>query len=540
MTTLGELFDVAVGRLQEASAQPVATTPQARAALAGGVVDVLEQIRKGLGPRAYTPVPTTEERALTTGERNLEGGLGQAGAWLGTAQSYLRPLGMGEAGRLVDARITAAVQALAAVRDTISSHLDPDRRALTPYAYLLRHQAAFDYLTHRYSEVAWAGGQVVHQLAQGAEHPGAAEALEAARTSLAEASVRARAAARTADHSIGAFPLALAVEPVQALPDEPLSMVTARLEQDSERLSRAAYGALHGRGEQQLSGSDLKQLSRWTALTRILSGQVLRRIAADAPEDALRARLNETAGALRTSSQAWKAAAEAWKSIVDITDPRERPLLPPPGYDLVRKGQTSQIPSTEPHPAVVISHTACVRVGHLLFGPTWTPEQPPGDPRPVADILADAGGVGPLTASLYRLPAAGWQMAVAAPWTVRRAGAGLVTDSPHYRPPSLERGQHFYPIHTRQVEALTNAHVAVMGAEQASAGALLDAARQAGTTVPRALLDASAHRAIAEEQKWVAAKPVQAPAARALPRAHVPTDLVLGRRAGLRRRDGAL
>ncbi|MFF4012554.1 hypothetical protein [Streptomyces sp. NPDC001717] len=70
----------------------------------------------------------------------------------------------------------------------------------------------------------------------------------------------------------------------------------------------------------------------------------------------------------------------------------------------------------------------------------------------MADILTVAGGVGPLTASLYRLPAAGWVMAVAAPWTVRWAGAGLVTN---------------------------------------------------------------------------------------LPRAHVPTDLVLGRRAGLRRRGGA-
>ncbi|MFF4012558.1 hypothetical protein [Streptomyces sp. NPDC001717] len=50
--------------------------------------------------------------------------------------------------------------------------------------------------------------------------------------------------------------------------------------------------------------------------------------------------------------------------------------------------------------------------------------------------------------------------------------------------------------------------------------------------VPRAMLDAAAHRAIAREQKWVTAAPVQAPA-RVLPR-HVPTDLVLGRRPGLR------
>ncbi|MFE3991564.1 hypothetical protein ACFXPW_07680 [Streptomyces goshikiensis] len=98
------------------------------------------------------------------------------------------------------------------------------------------------------------------------------------------------------------------------------------------------------------------------------------------------------------------------------------PALPPPGYDLVRKGQVTRCPSRDPHPAVVISRTACVRVGQLLFGAVWTPEQAPGAPRPAAEILSDAGSVGRLAASLYRLPVAGgrwpvagWQMAMAVP-----------------------------------------------------------------------------------------------------------------------------
>ncbi|MDX2395225.1 hypothetical protein NJL88_35270 [Streptomyces sp. DK15] len=157
--------------------------PEARAGLADGVVQVLSQISKGLGPRAYTPVLTADERDLTTGERNLADGLKLAERWLGTAQTYLGA-GSGSA-MVVDDRVVAAAQALAAVRDTIGSHLGPDRRPLTAYAYLLRHQAAFDYLTHRYSEVAWAGGQLVSRLAQGVEHPGAAEAFEAARASSA-------------------------------------------------------------------------------------------------------------------------------------------------------------------------------------------------------------------------------------------------------------------------------------------------------------------------------------------------------------------
>lgn len=131
---------------------------------------------------------------------------------------------------------------------------------------------------------------------------------------------------------------------------------------------------------------------------------------------------------------------------MDLADPREHPALPPPGYDLVRRGQVVQMPATEPHPAVVISRTAATRVGQLLFGPQWEPEHGPGTPRPAADVLADAGDPGALAASLYRLPSAGWQMAAAAPWAVKRAGAGLVADVVEHRPPGWDRNRRFYPV----------------------------------------------------------------------------------------------
>ncbi|MFD7258418.1 hypothetical protein [Streptomyces sp. NPDC059874] len=218
---------------------------------------------------------------------------------------------------------------------------------------------------------------------------------------------------------------------------------------------------------------------------------------------------------------------------MDTGDPREHPQLPPPGYAQVLQGKAVRMPSPDPHPAAVISRTSVVRLGRLLFGPQWTPEQPPGAPRPAADILADAGGAGALAAVAYRLSATGWQMAAAAPWVVRRAEAGLVTDSIGHRPPGLDQSRRFYPAHPRQIESLTGAYSTVMGAEQKSAAALLTAAHSAGTPVPRAALDAAAHRAIAQEQQWITAQPVRTPA-RALPRAHVPTDLVLGRSPGLR------
>ncbi|MFF4456586.1 hypothetical protein [Streptomyces goshikiensis] len=534
MTTLGELFDVAFVQLQEAAQVPLASIgPEERVALIGRVDMVLAQVRTGLGPRAYTPVRTTEEREPTTGERNLEGCLDAASSWLGTARSYLRAPAAEDAGPAGD-RITAAARAVGAVRDTIGSHLGPDRSPLTPYAYLLRNQAAFDYLTRRYSEVAWAAGEVVQRLGQGVDHPGAGEAFEAARTSLAQASVHARVGTRDADMHLGAFPLALPVEPVQATPADATSSITARLSEDSERLSRAAYGVLHDRGKQRMSGSDFRQFASWTATTRILTGRLLLHVAATLPDGPVQSSLKEAAGALRESSQAWKGAAAGWVHIVDLADPREHPTLAPPGYDLVQRGQVVRMPSTDPHAAVVISRTTATRVGQLLFGPRWEPEQGPGTPRPADDVLADAAGAGALAGSLYRQPSAGWQMAAATPWAVKRAGAGLVADVAEHRPPGWDPRQRFYPVHPREVERLTNAYSAVMAAEQVTAGALLDAARRAGVAVPRALLDASAHRAIAEEQRWAPTRQVPAKPSN-LPRAHVPVDLVVGRRPGARR-----
>lgn len=49
-------------------------------------------------------------------------------------------------------------------------------------------------------------------------------------------------------------------------------------------------------------------------------------------------------------------------------------------------------------------------------------------PRTGAEILADTRGPGALAAALYRLPATGWQLALAAPQAVILARGGLVTD----------------------------------------------------------------------------------------------------------------
>ncbi|MFJ9079377.1 hypothetical protein ACIRO3_29665 [Streptomyces sp. NPDC102278] len=214
-TTIGDLFDVAVTHLRQVARTPLGSLQSGERSLPAREVDgLLLRVQDGLGPQAYTPVPTSEERKLTDMERDLRGWLVQARGALGTARQYLSP--QAETGGPAAKGVIAASQAVGAVRDTIGSHLGPDRAPLTPYAYLLREQDAFDYLASRYSEVAWAAGQVVHRLAQEAEYPRAGAALDRAWRSLDRASVNVRASSPDTDRVFGSFSAALPVRPTHA------------------------------------------------------------------------------------------------------------------------------------------------------------------------------------------------------------------------------------------------------------------------------------------------------------------------------------
>ncbi|MFD3496379.1 hypothetical protein ACFWWB_38470 [Streptomyces sp. NPDC058690] len=489
MATLEELFDTAGAHLRAAAEQPVAAD---RAAVSRLLDQFLADLAAGLS--------IIDDASPAS---DLRFHLAQARDALQTAQRLLPPPAVNSSGSAGDG-IAGATAAVNAVRDVIESHHGPNRVPLTAYAYAFSTHPARDYLARRSAELAWEANRIALALGRDIEDPGVEAAFADVRSSLAKAAVFGWEGTRNADWGIAAFSLALPVEPVQAHGSDDTRDVPERLAEDCDRLSRAAFDTLHDRSGHRLSGSDLQQLSRWTAMGRLLSGRLLLRVAEQLPEPAIAAVQREAAGALRSSAQAWQQSAAAWHRIVDLADPRAHPKLPPPSYDIVRRGQVVRLPQVVPHPATVIAHTSAVRVGQLLFGAQWRPDGT-GRPqaRPVRDILDDVRGVGALAAVLYRLPATGWQLAAAAPLAVERAQSGLVTDSVEHRPGPDHPGQRrFYPVHHRQLEALTGAYRTVMPAEQTAAAALLEAARQVGATVPRALLDATAHRNIAAQQQW--------------------------------------
>ncbi|MCC9738395.1 hypothetical protein [Streptomyces sp. MNU89] len=244
--------------------------------------------------------------------------------------------------------------------------------------------------------------------------------------------------------------------------------------------------------------------------------------------------MREAAAALRTAAVAWQQASAAWHRAVDLADPRHHPALPKAPYLLRHLGRVVQLPRVDPHPAVVTAWTSALRVGRLLYGPEWTAErrETAMRARPVEDVLADCGGPGALAAALYRLPATGWQLDLAAPLAVRRAQEGLVTDDIEGRPADLDGGLPFYPVSQQQVQDLIRVHEAVLRPEQTAASALIHAAGRCGTPVPRARLDAAAHNVLVREAGREAQPPraVQRPRRQTLP----PERPRIGR-GGLRR-----
>ncbi|MFE7112793.1 hypothetical protein ACFU98_38390 [Streptomyces sp. NPDC057575] len=492
MATLGDLYDIAGEHLRAAAeALPSSTDPAFRSAAALQLEQVIGRMRDRLEAGA--------EEAQSPVEVGLAAQLDRARGALRTAR---RLLSAEDGGMPLPNELTSAGQAVAAVGDLVESHRGPDHVLVTAYAYLLGTRAARGYVTRRTAELAWEAGRVAHALSSGVRDPGVEAAFTEARGCLDQGSVFGRTGTWDADEGIATFPLALPAEPVQASPSDPSREVTARLGEDCERLGRVAFETLHDRSGHRLSGSDLQQMSRWTAMARLLSGRGLLRIAEGHEDVAVASALKETAGALRGSAQAWQQAAAAWHRVVDLADPRAHPRLPPPSYEIVRQGKVVRLPQVTPHPGAVVSHTVVVRVGQLLFGAHWKPEEQPGEPRTRTAILADAGGEGPLAAALYRLPASGWQFAMAAPMAVRRARGALVTDFVDHRPQRLPEEMRFHSVHPRQAENLIGAYTQVMTAEQAAAGALLNLAKHARTHVPRALLDAGPHRLLADQQGW--------------------------------------
>lgn len=490
MATLDELFDTAGARLRTAAE----TSSSDRSASArdldlflSALTEPLD-LRDGLGTEDVPRSPVTNDLVYH---------LRRASDALQSAQRLLPSPGGGPA----EDHLPEASAAVHAVRDVIESHRGPDRVPLSAYAYALTTGPAHHYLTRRCAELAWGATQVASALARDSLDPSAAAAFGDVHRFLSEASVFGREGTRDADAAIGALSLTLPVAPVQARSTDRTRDVPANLAEDCDRLSRAAFETLHHRSDHRMSGSDLQQLARWTAIQRLLAGRVLLRAAEELPDEAAAA-LRDSAGALRGSAQAWQKSATAWHRIVDIADPRSHPKLPPPSYEIVRRGEVVRLPQVVPHAATVIAHTAAVRVGQLLYGPEWRPETATRpEPRAGSEVLADARGTGALASALYRLPAAGWQLALAAPQAVSLARGGLVTDVFEQQAPGRENHR-FRPVNPYQLEALSHPYKAVLPAEQASAASLLEVAGQAGVSVPRALLDAAAHRTLAAGQGW--------------------------------------
>ncbi|MFI1419930.1 hypothetical protein ACH4VX_18420 [Streptomyces sp. NPDC020731] len=424
---------------------------------------------------------------------------------LGGAARWLPPVTPDSAAH--DGPLGSAVEASGAVIDLIRGHRDGTGAPVTPYALAFTTRSARAYHLRHASGILHSASRIVHAVSQTLGNWNASVRLQTAHASLHYASVQARHTSADADTTLAAFPQALPLTPVPALPTDPLTQAADRIRDDCEQLSRAAYETLHGRSAQPLSGSDLQLIIRWRSLGTMLAGRLLVQAATEAPDEAGTA-LRSCADRFRSAARVWRDVQERWERVVDVDDPRIRPRLPRPSHEMVSRGQISRMPrGTVPHPAVEIARASALRAGRLLFGGDWDPDSGSGPPwtRPAPDIVADSGGVAELAQTAYRLTVADWRIAVAAPRAVTAIEHRLLTDVPEHCPAG--HPYRFYQLHDHQLERLRTPFQQVGAAQQAAAQSLLATALAIGMDTSRAALDAAAHRHITD-RTWA---PVPAP-----------------------------
>lgn len=498
--TLGELYDVVHHRLERVTSVSIPGDDPFAHALAlgqlGTLVGHVHLLLSRPGDRVDAAADDTS-RHLHHARRALDG-----------AARWLPPPPPDSAAN--DSPLGSAVEASGAVIDLIRGHRDGTGAPVTPYALAFTTRSARAYHLHHASRILHCASRIVHTVSRTLDNPNASVRLQAAHASLQYASVQARHAGTDADPALAAFPQALPLTPVPALPTDPLTRAADRIRDDCEQLSRAAYETLHGRSAQPLSGSDLQLIIRWRSLGAMLAGRLLVQAAAEAPNE-VGASLRSCADRFRSAARVWRDVQERWDRVVDVDDPRIRPRLPRPSHEMVRRGRISRMPrGTAPHPAVEIARATALRAGRLLFGGAWDPDSGSGPPRtrPAPDIVADSGGVAELAQTAYRLTVADWRIAVAAPRAVTVIEHRLLTDVPEHRPAG--HPYRFYPLHDHQLERIRTSFQRVCAAQQTAARSLLAAAPDIGMDTRRAVLDAAAHRHITA-QTW-APVPAQVPA----------------------------
>lgn len=423
-----------------------------------------------------------------------------------------------------DGPLGSAVEASGAVIDLIRGHRDGTGAPVTPYALAFTTRSARAYHLRHASGILHSASRIVHSVSQTVDNRNASIRLQTASVSLQYASVQARHTSADANPALAAFPQALPLTPVPALLTDPLTRAAGRIRDDCEQLGRVAYETLHGRSVQPLSGSDLQLITRWRSLGTMLAGRLLVQAATEVPDE-VGTSLRSCADHFRSAARVWRDVQERWARVVDVDDPRIRPRLPRPSYEMVRRGQVSRMPlGTVPHPAVEIARASALRAGRLLFGGDWDPDSGGGPPRtrPAPEIVADSGGVAELAQTVYRVTVADWQIAVAVPQAVTAIEHRLVTDVPEHCP--ADHPYRFYQLHGHQLERIRTPFQRVCAAQQAAAQSLLATAPDIGMDTSRAVLDAAAHRHITA-QTW-ASVPSPGPAGRG---PIVPPPVTLGR-----------
>jgi hypothetical protein len=398
--------------------------------------------------------------------------------------------------------------------DLLASHLNPDGMPRSPYLHLLAGPEARNYVFLRITELARHTGELTSHLEKLSDDTDASIDLSMAHHAIHQSVIRNSHSAASTLWEFGELPLMTTASPANPATSTTNPAALDQVARYCDRIILDVFQAAHG-DDQVLSGSDVKEIARSFALGHLLTGRTLIHLSEDQPAP-VQESVRETANHLRDAAKQWEHLAQRFGRIVDVADPREHPPLPRYGYEHVRAGRANPMPRTTPHPATLTAQRASLAIGRLLFGEQWRPTSRAPRPRAAADITAEMGGLQNTVRGLHRLLTTAHYPADAGPHLLTHLRNRLVTDSPEHRPTGFANSLRWYPLPARQFDELSDAFHTVTSAAASASNALTSTARTLGTDIPRAHLDAAAHRAAPLDQ-LLRRRPPQMPGVNAPP-----------------------
>jgi hypothetical protein len=365
-----------------------------------------------------------------------------------------------------DELISDAARVLTAARDLIATHLtSPDSTrdfARTQAGAELQGTAVREHIVHRAAEVADHLGTLTRTVAAAdgllREKPHLADAYRPRDRGLVEAALALTQAAAHAPQPRDTY-LDLIPAPVLGTvsypqPQEDLTTAADEARSSLEQLATAAYRAANSlrtiENPPAHTASELRESATSLAVAHVLAADLLTRLAPHLPAYP-GLNLGDSADRLRAAGAAWLRLRHSWQHIASVPDSGPR------------------------SPLTVQAQSIAVRLGRLLYAdPTWNPQDGPGHPRPLGELL-DPRVLDALCSTVGALPRCTAIIGANHDRLITTGNLDLYSSDRVHRPEGY--GRPYYPLQPSQRAELTTGYQKAARASRNAAPSLAPLSR---------------------------------------------------------------